>query len=355
MDRTGRSEMRRLATALLLLATPAALAQPSPPPILDMHLHASSLDGFARLLGPPPIPHCVPMTDYPVPASGAAWAEVVRSRDLPCRATWSPTDDEELMTRTLEIMERRNVFGVTSGERLGRWMEVAAERIVPSAMLGGGPDAPSLEMLRAGFEAGRFEVLGEVAVQYGGLAADDPGMAPYWALAEELDIPVGIHIGTGPVGAPYLGFSAYRASLHSPLALEEVLLRHPRLRVYVMHAGWPMLDDLLALLWTHPQVHVDLGVIDWALPRAEFHRYLRRIVEAGFGKRVLFGSDQMVWPETLEMAIDSIESAEFLDAGQKRDILFDNAARFLRLSPERIAAMHGEPAGDIGGGAEHQP
>ena len=39
-----------------------------------------------------------------------------------------------------------------------------------------------------------------------------------------------------------------------------------------------------------------LGAIVWALPEPEFYRYLQRIVEAGFGNRVMFGSDQMVWP-----------------------------------------------------------
>jgi predicted TIM-barrel fold metal-dependent hydrolase len=195
--------------------------------------------------------------------------------------------------------------------------------------------------VRQSFKVGGFAVFGEVTAQYGGVSPDDASLAPYWALAEELDVPVGIHIGTGPTGAPYLGFDRYRARLHSPLALEEVLVRHPDLRVYIMHAGWPMLDDLLALLWTHPQVYVDVGAIDWALPRAEFQRYLQRIVEAGFGKRVLFGSDQMIWPETMEIALESIESASFLTAEQRRDILFNNAARFLRLSRERIAEMHG--------------
>jgi uncharacterized protein len=155
-------------------------------------------------------------------------------------------------------------------------------------------------------------------------------------------LPVGIHIGTGPVGAPYLGFDRYRARLHSPLALEEVLVRHPDLRVYIMHAGWPMLDDLLAMLWTHPQLYLDVGAINWALPAAEFHRYLQRIVESGFGRRVLFGSDQMIWPEALELAIESIETAGFLSAEQKRDIFFNNAVRFLRLTPQQVAAMHGK-------------
>lgn len=57
----------------------------------------------------------------------------------------------------------------------------------------------------------------------------------------------GIHIGTGPPGSPYLGFAHYRGRMHSPLSLEEPLRRHPGLRLYVMHAGWPMLDDTLAL------------------------------------------------------------------------------------------------------------
>jgi predicted TIM-barrel fold metal-dependent hydrolase len=164
---------------------------------------------------------------------------------------------------------------------------------------------------------------------------------PYLAAAEQLDLPVAIHIGTGPPGAPYLGSPRYRARLHSPLLLEDALLRHPRLRVYIMHAGWPMLDDLLAVLWTHPQVYVDVGIIVYALPEAEFYRYLRTIVEAGFGERVMFGSDQMVWPETIERGIKRIEDAPFLTPAQKRDILYNNAARFLRLSQEQIAQHHG--------------
>jgi len=70
------------------------------------------------------------------------------------------------------------------------------------------------------------------------------------ALAEELDIPVGIHIGGGGPGEVYLGNEKFRARLQSALTLEEVLVRHPKLHVYIMHAGYPMLDDLLALLTT---------------------------------------------------------------------------------------------------------
>lgn len=72
--------------------------------------------------------------------------------------------------------------------------------------------------------------------------------------------------------------------------------------------------------------------------RVGFHRYLRALVENGFGNRIMFGSDQMVWPETIEVAIEAIETAEFLSEEQKRDIFYNNAARFFRFSDEQIAA-----------------
>jgi uncharacterized protein len=243
-------------------------------------------------------------------------------------------------------MERLNIVGVLSGEepdRIASWMAAAPGRFMPGLVLpfserGGALSTDSLRHLHA---AGRLAVLGEVINQYAGVAPDDERMEPYWALAEELDIPVGIHVGTGPPGAIYLGATGYRARLHSALTMEEVLVRHPRLRVYLMHAGFPMLDDLLAVLYSHPQVYVDVGVIVFMKPRAAFYRYLRGIVEAGFGDRVLFGSDQMVWPGVIERAIAVIEEAPFLTEAQKRDILYHNAARFLRLSEEEIARHHG--------------
>ena len=117
-------------------------------------------------------------------------------------------------------------------------------------------------------------------------------------------------------------------------------MKHPQLRVYIMHAGFPMLDDLLAVLYAHPQVYVEVGIIVYAMPREGFYSYLEGIFEAGFGNRVMFGSDQMVWPETIGRSIKVINEAPFLSEQQKRDVLFNNAARFLRLSDDEIARMH---------------
>ncbi len=91
---------------------------------------------------------------------------------------------------------------------------------------------------------GAFQVLGEVMAQYEGMRADDSRLEPYWALAEELDVPVGLHLGPGEPGQPYGENADYRARNGSPLALEDVLVRHPKLRLYLMHAGYPFADDL---------------------------------------------------------------------------------------------------------------
>lgn len=118
----------------------------------------------------------------------------------------------------------------------------------------------------------------------------------------------------------------------NPVWSPAVLVRHPALRVYVMHAGYPLLDDMLAVLYAHPQVYVEVGVVVFSRPRADFYQYLEALVIAGFGDRIMFGSDQMVWPGVIERSIETINQAPFLSQTQKRAILYDNAARFLRLS-----------------------
>ena len=63
--------------------------------------------------------------------------------------------------------------------------------------------------------------------------------------------------------------------------------------------------------------------------RKEFHEYLRRLLQAGFGKRLMFGSDQMNWPEAMALAIEGIDSAP--DESREARHFYNNAARFLRM------------------------
>ena len=238
--------------------------------------------------------------------------------------------DEEVLRQTLATMDRYNVvLAATSGplEHVRRYRKAAPQRILPGLSSAVG-ELGSPGSLRELIREGEIAVLGEIGPAIEGISPADEVLEPYLALAEELDAPLALHMLS--FQSPYM-FAQNRAALNNPLLLEKMLIRHPKLRVYVMHAGWPMLNEMIALLAMYPEVYAEVAGIDWLLPPKEFHRYLRGLVEAGFGKRIMFGSDAAMWPQVIGIGIAAIESADFLTAAQKRDILYNNAARFLRL------------------------
>jgi uncharacterized protein len=339
--------MKRSLVLLLIMHTflATSFSQTKRLPVIDMHVHAERVKkpkGGSPCIGAPfrDLGINDPANDYSQVFDSALKTNSWADQSLP-----SPGTSDSLKLLTIAAMKKNNVYGVTSGdvETVRQWKKEAPDRIIPAihwdfnSIRHDGLTVDSLEKL---FKSGEFKVFGEITIQYEGYSPSDSLFDPYLAMAERLDIPVGIHIGCGPPGAPYLGRPGYRARLHSALGLEEALLRHPKLRVYAMHAGWPLLDDMLATLYTHPQLYVDVAAICFMIPKKEFYYYLERLVNAGFGKRILFGSDNMIWPGAIEAGIQTINLATFLSESQKRDILFNNAARFLRLTEKEIKQMY---------------
>lgn len=335
--------MRSLFTLLALLTSGAVSAQVPAAPIIDMHMHAWSLEEFG---GNPP-PGCIGARG--IDMHGVDPAEPF---DFMAQATCkvmveAPKSDADLLAETIAQMQRFNIVaGVISGERamVANWLAAAPDMFIPAENFFDGPDLPSpsrAKLLEGQVKLGETKVFAEVTAQYRGLPPDHPSLEPFYALADRLDIPVGVHMGYGAPGGPYWLYPKYRASLGNPMLLEEILVRHPTMRIYVMHAGMPMTDEMIAVLYSHPQVYVDISADNVGVNRAEFWIHLRRLVDAGYGKRIMFGSDQMVWPQAIEAAVDSITTAPFLTEEQKRDILYNNAARFLRLSQEEIDRHHG--------------
>lgn len=275
-------------------------------PIIDMHLHAFEWDRYGA--EPPPNP-----------ASG--------------RVPEARTDEEAAQASLAELERHGVVKAVASGPAslVRQWSERGGERIVPALMANSSDELPPLEALEALADAGRLAVLGELAPQYAGGTLADDAWQPYLAFAERRGIPVAVHTGVGPPRTPYGCCPWFRTTLGRPSHLEDVLVRYPKLRVYLMHAGAPWGEETLALLHVYPHVYVDVAVVDWVFPRKQFHDYLEELVEAGFEDRILFGSDQMIWPDAIGLAVEGVDSAPFLTAEQKRKIFHDNAARFLGL------------------------
>jgi len=250
-------------------------------------------------------------------------------------------DGAEHFTACLAEMKRYNVVkGVVSGgngDRLAaalRWRDNEPGRFVAGASIRGSADTPlpELAVLRKAFESGKFRVLGEVTSQYAGYSLSAPQYDPYLSLAEEFDIPVALHTGTMPPGTTFDECChTARAKFGHPELIEDALNKHPKLRLNLMHCGYPYVEETIAILMQYPQVNADLGAIDWLLPRPAFHAYLRALVEAGHAKRLMFGSDHMFWPDAIGLAIEAVEAAPFLSEADKDDIFFNNAQRFYQL------------------------
>lgn len=296
------------AVAATLLTT-AGLSAPAQQrlPIIDMHMHAWLRD----------------ITNVPAPCVA-----------FPCAARPPAYNGKEAIYRgTMAEMDRHNVvLGFLSGrpEDVDEWMKRAPGRFVSSPWIPfelGSSRLPDTASLRRDYLSGRFKGMGEFTTQYSGIAPNDPRLEQYFALAEELDVPV--HIHTAGVGDPTI--PTFRSALGRPLLLEDVVVRHPKLRLYFENAGYPYTDEAIALMSQYPLAHADISTITWLIPKTAFDRHLRALVEAGLGRQLMFGSDQMEWPETISLGIGRIESATYLTTEQKRDILYNNAARFLRL------------------------
>ena len=305
----------------------SAVAQDAPiqrPPIIDMHLHAVAAKGWPG--GPSKL---CPGAEFGTFDPKQKW-DPDRVWETCPNPLYPVATDEEVLRQTLATMDRYNVvLAATSGplEHVRRYRKAAPQRILPGLSSAVG-ELGSPGSLRELIREGEIAVLGEIGPAIEGISPADEVLEPYLALAEELDVPLALHMLS--FQSPYM-FAQNRAALNNPLLLEKMLIRHPKLRVYVMHAGWPMLNEMIALLAMYPEVYAEVAGIDWLLPPKEFHRYLRGLVEAGFGKRIMFGSDAAMWPQVIGIGIEAIESADFLTAAQKRDILYNNAARFLRL------------------------
>lgn len=62
-----------------------------------------------------------------------------------------------------------------------------------------------------------------------------------------------------------------------------------------------------------------------------FDRMLDEAVQSVGSDRILFGSDQMVWPQMITPAMKAIRDAPFLSDQDKKNILGEIARRLLNL------------------------
>ncbi len=284
------------------------------PPIIDMHVHSYTYDSLTR-------------------------------EELKFKGNFDYYGNPGAETRETHFQETYDQFrqfnivkAMVSGSResVDYWKERDEDnRIIRGILMftaaDGGMDPVRFEEL---VKNGIIEVFGEIGAYYSGSTLSDPEWELYLEICQRYDIPVAIHTGGGEPGGTYTWSPKARLRLGDPYLIEDALVKFPKLRVYMMHAGgedWP--EHAIRLMAYYPQLYSDLGVMLWVEPNTQryIREFLRNCKDAGYLKKVMFGSDQMYWPDAIGRSIDFLNSIDFLSEQDKRDILYNNAVEFLKL------------------------
>lgn len=297
-----------------ILAILAFLVQLSPAfsqtKIIDMHIHSYSEADFGER---------EPTSDY-YGKKGAANAEVHRVETFAAFKKWN----------IVKAMVSGNPQSVEE------WAAKDSDNIVIKGILIFSPDDYGLDSVK--FEQmvieKKIEVFGEIGAYYSGTTLSDSIWQPYLRICEKYDIPVAVHTGGGDPGGTYSWSPKARLIKGDPYLIEDVLVKYPKLRIYLMHNGgedWH--EHALRLMAYYPQVYTDIAVMLWVEPNTQrtVTEFLKNAKHAGYLDKVMFGSDQMVWPYAIEKSINFLNSLDFLTEKEKEGIFYDNAARFLKL------------------------
>src|SRR5690606_31998711 len=184
-------------------------------------------------------------------------------------------------------------------------------------------DFPDIVWVENLMKDGTIQFIGEILSQYYGISPSDERLFPYYALAEKYGIPVGIHTG---LAGPGHGSPNFKVSLGNPILSEDLLQKFPKLKVWIMHAGAPFLEETIAIMKYYPNVYTDISAINnpYIFPQAEFSSILKKFIDAGFEDRLMFGSDN----GDIKLAIANIEELPFISSAQKEKIYYRNAEIF---------------------------
>lgn len=317
---TAAKAMKSVFVSLVLTfaVSPLAIGQtkgnrPSPNSyrIFDVHMHASTPEFFRKAAN----------------ANFGAHRKTAKNM---------VTDSVLLLKKTIEYMDKNNIRqGLLSGDNdlVQRWVKQFPDRFLPSYDVDYSltDHTQAAKEFEKQVEQGKWRAMGELGLPYAGMPLNDPLLFPYYEVCERRGIPVFFHTGLDGPDPPQLVAPKFKVELGDPLLLQDVVARFPKLKVVIMHMGWPYPDHALYMLYAYPNVYLDTAVVNWILGRSVFDRMLKEAVETVGSDRILFGSDQMVWPQMITPAVRSVSTASYLTSADKRRIFWDNAATLLKL------------------------
>lgn len=185
---------------------------------------------------------------------------------------YSPKNYDEHIKSVVQQMEQYNiVLSYASGnfEALDSINKNYPNLFLPSAEIWPTEelltDNTFLNTLKSKIKIGEVVSIGEVANFYTGFKPNDPIMDTLYRLAETYDLPIGLHFAPGPPGSQLSTSPNARLEYANPFLLQDVLIKYPKLRVCMMHAGLPFYEDeTFAMLFMFPtNLYVDISALTW--------------------------------------------------------------------------------------------
>ena len=154
-------------------------------------------------------------------------------------------------------------------------------------------------------------------------------------LAADYDLPFRVHVG----------FTQSMLRYSHATDFEPAIAANPRTRFILLHAGYPFMDETIALCMAHANLYADLGWI-WQIDPLASEAFIRQFVTSvGPQQLLVFGGDTMYAEVTygysrparlgLARAISSVLQDGLIDEKDVeplvRDLCFENARTCFRL------------------------
>ncbi len=155
------------------------------------------------------------------------------------------------------------------------------------------------------------------------LAPDHARWYPFYAKCVELDVPVQLQVGQSLVYDPARPLK----SVGRPITLDAVACDFPELKLVGIHVGIPWTEEMIAMAWKHPNIHIGC---DAHSPRYWPQSFVHFINTFGQDK-VIFGTDYPVLD--FERTLREIDALNLRPVALEK-LLRGNAMRLYRLGQD---------------------
>jgi predicted TIM-barrel fold metal-dependent hydrolase len=147
---------------------------------------------------------------------------------------------------------------------------------------------------------------------------------PFYELIEASGVIALFHTGHSGIGAGLPGGGGIRLKYGNPMAIDDVAVDFPHMKIVMAHPSFPWQDEALSIAMHKPQVSIDLS--GWSPKR--FPPSLVTAMSRNLKRQMLFGSDYpLITPDRW---LDDFAQLE-LEPDVRAAVLKENATRILGL------------------------